>query len=264
MIRAIVVDDEPVAREGLLRLLREHDGVEIVGEAADGDEALELLRRVRPDLVFLDIRMPGLDGLAVADALGELDSPPAFVFVTAHDEHAVKAFELDAIDYVLKPFDGERLGDAVRRVKRRLARGATADLQRDTRTLLWLLGDDSSPDRAAGGGGAPDRLVVRDSGTVVFLQPDEVSLIEAAGNYIRIHADEKNYLVRGTLGGMEDRLDASRFLRLNRSTIVNLDRVREVRPQTNGTHEVRLTDDTRLSASRRRGEELRRAIARLE
>lgn len=263
MIRAIVVDDEPVAREGLLRLLREHESVEIVGEAADGDEALELLRRVRPDLVFLDIRMPGLDGLAVADALGELDSTPAFVFVTAHDEHAVKAFELDAIDYVLKPFDRDRLRDALRRVKRRLERTVTTDLQRDTRTLLRLLGDDGPADRAPGGG-ASDRLVVRDSGTVVFLQPDEVSRIEAAGNYIRIHADEKNYLVRGTMGGMEERLDASRFLRLNRSTIVNLDRVREVRPQPNGTHEVRLTDDTRLSASRRRGDELRRAIARLE
>lgn len=261
MIRAIVADDEPVAREGLLRLLGEHDDVEVVGEAADGDEALELLRRLGPDLVFLDIRMPGLDGLNVADALGELEAPPAFVFVTAHDEHAVRAFELDAIDYVLKPFDRERLRDALRRVKRRLHLAAAADLQRDTRTLLRLLGDETSPGRASG---VPDRLVIRDGGTIVFLQPDEVSCIESAGNYIRIHADEKKYLIRGTLSGMEDRLDASRFFRLNRSTIVNLDRVLEVRAQPNGTHDVRLGDGTRLSASRRRGDKLRAAIARLE
>lgn len=260
MIRVVVVDDEPVAREGLLRLLRDDDDLEVVGDASDGDEALALLRRTRPDLAFLDIRMPGLDGLELAEALGALDRPPAFVFVTAYDEHAVRAFELDAIDYVLKPFDRERLEAALRRVKRRLRQATAANLHHDTQALLRLLGDDALPEADA----AMDRLVVRDGGTVVFLQPDEVTRIEAAGNYIRIHADPKKYLVRGTLSGMEQRLDAARFLRLSRSAIVNLDRVREVRSQPNGTHGVLLTDGTRLSASRRRGDELRAAIARLE
>lgn len=263
MIRTVVVDDEPVARQGLLRLLREDEDLEIVGEAADGDEALELLRRERPDLVLLDIRMPGLDGIAVADALDDLDSPAAFVFVTAHDEHAVRAFELDAIDYVLKPFDRERLRDAMGRVKRRLRQETTADLHRNARELLRLFGDESSG-TAARASVAPDRLVIRDGGTVVFLQPDEVAWIESAGNYVRIHAEGEEYLVRETLKRMEDRLDAARFLRVSRSAIVNLDRVREVRPQPNGTHEISLRDGTRFSASRRRGEELRAAIARLE
>lgn len=263
VIRTVVVDDEPVAREGLLRLLGEDEDLEVVGEAADGDEALELLRRERPDLVFLDIRMPGLDGIAVADALGEMESPPAFVFVTAHDEHAVRAFELDAIDYVLKPFDRERLRDATERVKRRLRQETTAELHRNTRALLRLFGDEPSG-TAARASVAPDRLVIRDGGTVVFLQPDEVAWIESAGNYVRIHADGREYLVRDTLKHMDDRLDSARFLRVSRSAIVNLDRVREVRPQPNGTHEISLRDGTRFAASRRRGEELRAAIARLE
>lgn len=260
MIRTVVVDDEPVARDGLLRLLDEDGDLELVGQAADGAEALELLRRERPDLVFLDIRMPGLDGIAVADALGEMDPQPAFVFVTAHDEHAVRAFEMDAIDYVLKPFDRERLAKATARVKRRLRQATAAELKRDTRALLRLFeGDDS--ERASV---TPHRLVIRDGGTVVFLKPDEVRWIESAGNYVRIHAEKKNYLVRDTLKSMMERLDPSRFLRISRSEIVNLGQVREVRPQPNGTHEISLQDDTRLSASRRRGEELRAAIGRLE
>lgn len=260
MIRTVVVDDEPVAREGLLRLLDDDDDLELVGQAADGDEALELLRRERPDLVFLDVRMPGLDGIAVADALSEMESPPVFVFVTAHDEHAVRAFELDAIDYVLKPFDRERLAEATTRVKRRLRQATAVELQRDTRALLRLFGDDSSARASV----TPDRVVIRDGGTVVFLQPDEVGWIESAGNYVRIHAETKNYLVRDTLKSMVERLDPARFLRISRSAIVNLDRVREIRPQPNGTHEISLRDGTRLSASRRRGEELRAAIGRLE
>lgn len=260
MIRTVVVDDEPVARDGLLRMLDEDEELEIVGQAADGDAALELLRRELPDLVFLDIRMPGLDGVAVAHALGEMEPPPAFVFVTAHDEHAVRAFELDAIDFLLKPFDRERLAEATTRVKRRLRQARAAELRRGARALLRLFGNDGSGRASV----TPDRLVIRDGGTVVFLQPDEVGWIEAAGNYIRIHADAENYLVRDTLKSIEDRLDPHRFVRISRAAIVNLDRVREVRPQPNGTHEISLGDGTALSASRRRGDELRAAIGRLE
>lgn len=258
MIRTVIVDDEPVARQGLARLLEEDPDLEVVGQASDGDEALELLGELAPDLVFLDIRMPGLDGVAVADALHRLPAPPALVFVTAHGAHAVRAFELDAIDYLLKPFERGRLRDALRRVKRRLRQQKVEGLERNARALLRLLpGGTAAPE-------ARDRLVIREGGTVVFLQPDEIDRLESAGNYVRIHTAARTYLVRDTLAAMAERLEPARFLRIGRSAIVNVDRIRKIDPRPNGTHEIVLHDGTSLSASRRRGEELRAAIARLE
>ncbi|MFW6078048.1 MAG: LytR/AlgR family response regulator transcription factor [Gemmatimonadota bacterium] len=293
MIRAVVVDDEPIARNGLVRLLSEVADIEVVGEAADGDAAVEILRETAPDLVFLDIQMPGLDGLAVADALAaDASPPPIVVFVTAYDEYAVRAFEIDAVDYLLKPFDRDRLDGALERARARLRHVATEALSRQARTVLRVLagGDptgtasadddrgpaDDVPDAVATDAAAdatdettgasapasrPDRLVIRDAGTVVFLRPDEVDRIEAAGNYVRVFAGERRHLVRESLKSMEARLDPRRFVRVSRSAIVNLARVREVRPLSNGTHVVRLRDGATVRASRRYGEKLRRAIA---
>ena len=258
MIRVVVVDDEPVARRGLIRLLEAEDGVEVVGRAADGEEALAVLRRERPDVVFLDVEMPGADGLLVAEELRAIEHPPLVVFVTAFDQYAVQAFELEAADYVLKPFDTERLRQVLGRVRTQLRRFALDDLDAGARILRELGGPGLADRRAA------DRLVIREGGTVVFLRPDEVDWIEAAGNYVRVHAGRERHLVRSTLSSMEDRLAPHGFLRASRSALVNLARVRKVDPGGSGTYVAVLEDGRRIPISRRAVPRLRRAIEAME
>lgn len=257
MIRAVVVDDEPVARRGLIRLLRDESDVQVVGEATDGGDALEVLRRERPDVVFLDIQMPGLDGMAVAEALDRSAHGPLVVFVTAYSEHAVPAFELEAADYVLKPLDRDRVRQVVARVRLQLRRAALDEVETRIRVLQRFISPGDS-------GGEPDRLVVRNGGTVLFLDPTEADWIESTGNYVRVHIGAQQHLVRSTLSAMEGRLGRHGFLRISRSVLVNLARARQVRPGSGGTYTLVLENGERLPVSRRSVPALRRVIERFQ
>lgn len=255
MIRVVVVDDEPVARRGLVRLLGVEEGIEVVGEAAGGGEAMSMLRRERPEVVFLDIQMPRIDGMLVGEELRTFESPPLVVFVTAYDQYAVRAFEMEAADYILKPFDSERLQQVLGRVRRQLRRSALERLDTSTGLLDRLAGQRAAEE--------PGRLVIREAGTVVFLRPDDVDWIEAAGNYVRVRAGGDEHLVRDTLTAMEDRLDGHGFLRASRSALINMARVREIRRTGGGTHVAILEDGREVSVSRRTAPRLRKAIRKM-
>jgi two-component system LytT family response regulator len=232
MIRALIVDDERLARNRLVRLLRRREDVEIAGAAADGEEALALIAKTQPELVFLDIKMPGLSGFDVIAAAGE--RMPHVIFTTAFDEHALRAFEVHALDYLLKPFDEERLFASLDRA---------AALLRSARVPRL------------------ETIVVRAPGRIVFLSWNEVEWIEAAGNYVYVHAGKEKHLLRATLKQMEARLDARRFTRVHRSAIVNVTRVRELRPRAHGDAEVILRSGALLTASRTYAARLRRRMA---
>ena len=255
MIATLIVDDEPLARETVrLRLEREGD-VRIVGEARDGPEAVETIRRLAPDLVVLDIQMPGLDGFEVLDRVRP-HHLPTVIFVTAYDRFAIRAFEVHALDYLLKPFTAERLRQALEHVRRELARDSATAMREQMAALL-----DARAATAAAPVSAPLatppadgdyalRLTVRDGERFVVVRTDDVDWFEAAANYVRVHTSGKVFTVRGTMGALESRLDPCRFARVHRSTIVNIDRVREIRPEWHGDFDVVLTDGTTLRLSR--------------
>lgn len=245
MIRTLLVDDEPLAREGLrTRLALERD-LEIVGEAGDGPAAVAAIKRHLPDLVVLDVQMPGLDGFEVLSRVAA-DCLPAVIFVTAYDRYALRAFEVHAVDYLLKPLDAARLHHAVDRVRRDLARGPAAPSE----GLIDLLGGRG---RAAGeGDGAyTRRWAVREDEHFVLLRAEEVDWIEASANYVKFHARGRVYLLRGTMAALERTLDPRWFARIHRSTIVNLDRVREIRPEWHGDYDVVLATGDVLRLGRR-------------
>ncbi|MEO7920658.1 MAG: LytTR family DNA-binding domain-containing protein [Thermoanaerobaculia bacterium] len=235
-LRTLIVDDEPLARRKLRRFLASERDVSIVGECADGEEAVKRILEGGVDLVLLDIAMPGLTGLEVIERVGP-KGMPAVVFVTAYDEFAVKAFDDEAVDYVLKPFDRERLARAVQRVRRRTDDG-TAEIAGRLAALL-----------AHGRGRAsyPDRLLVRSSGAGVFVEVADVDWIEAQANYVALHVGKETHLIRETLGAIEERLDPERFVRIRRTAIVNLARVKALKPWTKDEHVVVLKDGTRLA-----------------
>jgi two-component system LytT family response regulator len=224
MIRALIVDDEPFARASLLVLLRRDPEVEVAGECASGLEAIDAIRGLRPDLVFLDIRMPDCDGFEVLERLGPSETP-AIVFVTAFDEYALRAFEVEAMDYLLKPFDDSRFARALARAKESVRQRRTAAQK-------------------------SDRLIVRSAGRVTFLRIPEIDWVEAADYYVCLHTAGRSHLLRRTLADMEKDLDPKRFCRIHRSTIVNIERVRELRTDSNGEYEVVLEDATALRLSR--------------
>ena len=239
-IRALIVDDEPLARERIRHLLRGVDDVDVVGECRNGKAAVEAVRTKGPDLVFLDVQMPELDGFGVLEQLDPAEIP-AVVFVTAYDRYAIEAFEVHALDYLLKPFDRDRFLKTVQRVRDHLrARNGTALPGR----LQALLEDLSAR------GGRSDRVVVRSAGRIVFLPTAEIDWIEAADNYVRLHAGKQVHVMRETMQALEQMLDADRFVRIHRSSIVNLDRVREVQPWFHGEYVLILQDGTKLTTGR--------------
>jgi two-component system LytT family response regulator len=228
-----------------VRLERERD-VEIVGEAGDGPAAVDAIRRLAPDLVVLDIQMPGLDGFEVLERAA-VELMPAVIFVTAYDRFAIRAFEVHAVDYLLKPFTAERLRQALAHVRRELARDEAAAVRERTAAVLDA--------REAARGGDPSRgyayrLTVRDGESFVMLRVAEVDWIEAAANYVRIHARGRMFALRATMAALEGRLDPRQFARIHRSTIVNVDRVREIRPEWHGDFDVVLADGKTLRLSR--------------
>jgi two-component system LytT family response regulator len=219
-IRTLVVDDEPLAREGIRLLLAGDPEIEVVGEAGSGREALAQIGELRPDLVFLDVQMPEMDGFAVLSALapGPL---PAVIFVTAFEGHALRAFEVHALDYLLKPFDDERFADALRRAKAQL-RLRALEQQPQVLAMLAEVATAAVPVVPA------QRLAIKDGSRVVFLRTDEIDWIEAADYYVQIHAGGKSYLHRETMMSLERRLDGEQFVRIHRSAIVNRRRIREL------------------------------------
>ena len=237
----MIVDDEALARTRLKRLVALEEGTELVAEAGTVADAVRLVGATRPDVLLLDIKMPGGDGFDVVDALG--DPPPAVVFVTAYGDHALHAFDVEAVDYLLKPFDTDRFRSAFARARRRLRTRADLPSRQDLRAALARLwGSD---------GARPglDRLVVRSGQRIAFVAIDEVDWIEGAGNYARLHVGGADHLVRMSLSELEERLAPRGFARVHRSTIVNLDRVREMRHWSGGTHLLELHDGTRLRVS---------------
>jgi two-component system LytT family response regulator len=244
-MRTLIVDDEPIARRGMRRLLESESDVEIVGEAGSGTAAVEAIESLRPDLVLLDIQMPEMDGLEVVATIGA-DRMPSVVFVTAYDRYAIDAFDLNAADYVLKPVDPERLHRALVRAMDRARQRKPGDLEERLSRIL---------DAAR-----PRRLVVRSSGRIQFIDVDEIDWIAAEDNYVRIHAAGKTYLMRETVTGIEQRLDPREFLRIRRSTIVRISRIQEVRTLLNGTFEILLADGTRVTSARRFREAIEKLI----
>lgn len=249
-IGTLIVDDEPMARKRLRRFLLQQADVEIAGECANGREAVAAIKKLAPDLLFLDVQMPEMGGFEVLQAIGP-EAMPVVIFVTAYDEFALQAFEAHAIDYLLKPFDGERFQKAFRRAATYLQgrAGGTARLS----ALAGHLEDAPA---------ARSRLVVRCDGRVLFVKVGEIDWIEAVGNYTALHVGPEKHLLRGPLRELEEKLPSDRFLRIHRSTIVNLDAVREVRPLFQGESVVLLKDGTRLEASRSGSQKLLGLLAR--
>ncbi|AGP37726.1 LytR/AlgR family response regulator transcription factor [Sorangium cellulosum] len=265
-IRAVIVDDEPLAREGIRMLLADDPEVAVAAESGDGPSALETIRRLRPDLVFLDVQMPEMNGFEVMASLppGEL---PAVIFVTAFDRYALRAFEVHALDYLLKPFDDDRFHDALRRAKSHLRLSRMSDLSQRLLSLLQSYGDPGAAAAARGRAGSgseppaagaehPRRLAIKDGCRVVFLSVEEIDWIEAADYYVQIHAGGKSYLHRETMNSVEGKLDPARFVRIHRSAIVNRDRIKELRTQGRRDTVVVLAGGAELKVARSHREKL--------
>ena len=261
-IRALIVDDEPLARRTIRDLLAEDPEVAVVGECGGGAEAVEIIRERPPDLLFLDIQMPGVDGFDVLSRI-ELERVPAVIFVTAYDAYALKAFEVHALDYLLKPFTDERFRAALARAKSQVelreARGLAESLR------AFLLGRASAQEEeasAASGrkGGYLTRFMVKTGGRVIFVNPSDVDWIEADNYYVKLHVGGRAHLLRLSLKELEGRLDPQTFWRTHRSAIINLDRVRELHQHPSGEYVVVLRDGTELKLSRARRERLQEIL----
>jgi two-component system LytT family response regulator len=253
-MRTLIADDETPARERLKRLLTDIEGVALIGEAEDGVQAVEMIERERPDLVLLDIQMPGLDGFGVIEALAD---PPPIVFVTAYDKYAIRAFEVNALDYLLKPLSRERLETAIHRAQESLAQegkpgaGAAERFATQFAPLLQSMADQ---------GRYLTRLAVRDRDCIRVLDVGEVDWIGVEGEQATVHAGEGTYPVRRTLAELEARLNPTHFFRAHRSAIVNLDRVQEVIPWFKGSHKLRLTTGAEVDLSRTQARVLRKLL----
>jgi two-component system, LytTR family, response regulator len=239
-IRAIIVDDEPLARDGVRLHLEGSPDVDVVGEAGSGEEAVDLIESLRPDLMFLDVQMPGLDGFGVLEAIGT-SHMPVTIFTTAYDQFAVKAFDAHAVDYLLKPWDSDRFEKALGRAREQLHTRRRSAMDDRLGSLLAELRARSQ---------YLERLVVRSGGRIVILRVAEIDYVEAASNYVRIHAAGKDYLLRETMTALEAKLDPADFVRIHRSTIVRVDRIRELEPLFQGDYIVILTSGARLTSSR--------------
>jgi two-component system LytT family response regulator len=250
-IRTLVVDDEELARDRIQALLAEQPDVEIVGVCSDGPSAVEAIDRTQPDLVFLDVQMPGMDGFEVIDTV-DADVMPAVVFVTAHDAHALRAFEIHALDFLLKPFDQTRFEKALDRARGHLNRDRAGGLDPRLVSLLEELHEERK---------YSERLIVKSGGRVFFVRTEEIDWVEASGNYVKIHTKNDAHLLRESMKNMEGRLDPKTFVRIHRSAIVNIDRIKELEPWFHGVYIVIMRDGTRLTASRVFSDRLSAAIA---
>ena len=235
MIHAVVADDEALARAKLRQLLAEEHGVDVVGEAANAEETFELVRKTKPQVIFLDIHMPGMDGLDIAAelSLGKDAPPPHIIFTTAHDQYALRAFEVHAVDYLLKPFSRERLSSAIERARKQINTHQASGQH-----------SGSSPGRYA------SRIVFKSRGRIVFLPLSDIRWISAEENYVRIRTATETHLLRETMARLQEKLDPEVFLRIHRSSIVNLQFVKEVRTEPDGEYSVVLLNGEKVSMSR--------------
>ena len=254
-IRVAIVDDEVLARQRIADLLAKEEHVEIAGEAGDGNEAVDLIRTARPDLVFLDVQMPGLTGLQVVDAIGA-EAMPATIFVTAFDQFALKAFDRAALDYLVKPFDDERFAQAFGRARRMIE---LQDVGRMTKRLMTMLAENPPP-------AAPpkseflERISVESRGQVRVVPVAKIDYITASGPYAELHVGDRTFAIRERMQTLEERLDPNVFFRIHRSAIVRLDRIDTLTRQPGGDYGVRLKDGVELSLSRGRREDLEQRL----
>ena len=238
-IRVLLSDDEALARERLRRLMEDESDLEIVAECADGKSAITTIKREKPDLVFLDVQMPEVDGFGVVAALKE--EMPLTIFVTAYDRYAMKAFEVHALDYLLKPVTQEGLSEALDHARKQLQHPSEAMFQR---RVLDMLNELDSRQHA------PQRIVIKADGEIVCLKPNEIDWAESAGNYVCLHVGAATHILRETITSLESRLGARQFMRVHRSTLVNVDRIKTLRPSLYGDYAILLRDGTKLTLSR--------------
>ena len=239
-IKTLIVDDEPLARDKVKRFLRDEDDVEIVGECGNGKEALAAIKKLSPDLVFLDIQMPEMNGFQVLQSVGAAQMP-AVIFATAYDQYAIQAFDVHALDYLLKPFNRERFRRAVERVREQISTNDADSLDKRLRALIADLKTEKK---------YLERLVIKSVGRVFFLKTKEIDWIEAAGNYVKLHVGRESHMLRETMNGLESKLDPDKFLRIHRSTLVNIDRIKEPHPLFSGDYTVMLQNGAELTLSR--------------
>lgn len=264
LIRVLIVDDEPLARSGLRKLCERDPEVEVLGECADGRSAVAAIEQVEPDLLLLDIQMPGMDGFEVLRAIGP-ERAPQTIFVTAHDRFALRAFEIHAVDYLLKPFSDGRFQDAMSRAKRALRAAESGDLRARLVGLLKTVELEAWPGANTARSTADSlarpfvRIAVKEKGSVFLVKADDIEWIEAANYCAKLHVRDRVHVIRESMKSLETRLDATRFFRVSRSAIVNLDRVREIQPFARGAQIVILQSGARVTLSRSR----RAALARL-
>ncbi|HKR14372.1 MAG TPA: LytTR family DNA-binding domain-containing protein [Pyrinomonadaceae bacterium] len=241
MIRTLIIDDVSLARQRLKRCLAGDAEIEIVGECDNGEKAVADIRSLAPDLIFLDVQMPALDGFGVLDALRN-ERAPEVIFVTAYNEYAIQAFEVNALDYLLKPVDCERLGKAVERAKSRLVQ-STRDDHLDNR-LRAVLEDIKSGSKFI------KRLTIKLTGRTILLPVDEIDWIETYGNYLKVHAGRDSHLIRMTMQSLETKLDPEKFIRVHRSVMVNVEKIKEIYPRSNGDQDLVLQNGKQLMLSR--------------
>jgi two-component system, LytTR family, response regulator len=240
-IRVLVADDEAPARQRLIDLLRRDSQIETIAEAADGEAAVETIQKQKPDLVFLDVQMPELDGLGVIDAIGASEMPLT-VFVTAYDQHAIRAFEANALDYLLKPFSDERFEATMTRVKSRLDERSIGEFGQ--RVMKMVAGAPPAAERRL------DRLVVKSGGTTRFVRVIDIDWIEAAGVYVTLHVGGKELLYRAALNDLAEKLDQRRFVRVHRSALVNIESIIQLEPMSHGEFEAVIKNGSRARVSR--------------
>ena len=251
-IRTLIVDDESLARERIRNMLASDARIEIIGECGNGQDAIDAIQALSPDLVFLDVEMPGIDGFGVLEALPR-ERIPTIIFVTAYDQYAVRAFEVYALDYLLKPFDQERFDKAVDRAKAQLSSQHSDALSE--RILSALEEIKTRPIHL-------ESLVIKMNGHVFFIKADEIDWLEAEGNYVRLHAGKESYLLRDTISALESQLDPKKFIRVHRSAIVNIDRITELQPWFHGEYRIILGEGVQLTLSRTYREKLHDLLGR--
>jgi two-component system LytT family response regulator len=249
-IRALIVDDEPLAREGIRMRLKQEPDVELIGACKNGREAVAAILRDAPDLVFLDIQMPRLDGFGVIEAVG-VRQMPHVIFVTAYDEHALRAFEVNALDYLLKPIDGGRFSESLERVRSRIHGENLEAVGERLKKMMASLGVERSH---------LERLSIKSAGRITFIGVDEIDWIEAADNYVEVHSGRESHLLHATMNSLESRLDPNKFLRIHRSIIVNISRIKELHPMFHGGYRVILKDGAQLTSGRRYRENLQKLL----
>jgi two-component system LytT family response regulator len=252
-IRVLIIDDEPLARKRLRELLKDDPDVVVAGECANGAETIVAIRELAPDLIFLDVQMPGVDGLTVSEKLNNRQSP-LVIFVTAYDQYAVRAFDLQAVDYLLKPFDRARFTQALQRAKERFREQRRDEVNQRILDLLSEIKD--KPQYL-------DRLVIKNNDRVFVLKTDEIDWIEAEGNYVRVHFGKQSSLIRETLTNLATQLDPRKFPRIHRSRLVNLDRILELQPWSRHDWRIILRNGAQLRLSRNYREQLAQLLGKL-